>query len=227
MIVLPLNPAGLNCMKPSFRSFTVLLPVLAFILSILLVFGKTASYFYALKHAAHGSGVASMGAAPYNFVVPSDAFWPTAFLGATLWAQDRILILNAPAHFVDVLISHLVSGKPFWFPNSVGPAAWACLTLPIFNLPAWWYVGFGIDALLGRRRVGKKNMVLCLILVLFFGITAGVLRFGLGDDPGLQPGFIEGFTLWTFLFAIPLAAWLRQKLTNPKDAMKPEGSIAT
>lgn len=131
-------------------------------------------------------------------------------------AIKPITILNAPAHFVDLMISYVVSRKPFWFPYSIGPETWTCLTLPVFALPAWWYVGSGIDALLGRKHVRTADVVLSAILVVLFGAFAAVLRFGLAQDPGLVPGYTEGFTLWTFLFAIPFAAWLRQKVaTHP------------
>jgi len=204
-------------MKLLSRSFAALLPILAFIFSIALLLGTAALHYYALKHAAHGSDSASIGTTPSHFVIRSDSFLRFAFTSASMGAIKPITILNAPAHFVDLLISYIVSRKPFWFPSSVGPAIWTGLTLPIFAVPAWRYVGLGIDALLGRRRISTVNGVSSLGLVMLFGTLAAVLRFGLAQDPGLVPGLPEGFTLWTLLFATPFAAWLRQKIvTGPR-----------
>ena len=208
-------------MKPLSRSFTGLLLLLAFILSIVLVLGATAFYFYSLKHAAHGSDSIRIGTAPYHFVIRSDSLFRFALMSAAMWAIKPITILNAPAHFVDLLISYAVSRKPFWSPNFLGMAAWQCLTYPFFAIPAWSYVGLGLDALFDRRRVGKKSMVLSLLLGVIFGTIAVGLRFGLTPEERQQqdllPSYIASLSLWGLLFLFPFIAWLRAKITRKSD----------
>jgi hypothetical protein len=195
---------------------------LALVFSTLLVLAPTFLDFLSFKHASHGTNSFSLGSEPSGLVIRSDNFLVTAFQVAAWFAEKPITVLNAPAHFVDLLISYAVSRKPFWWPDSLGPGAWRCLTFPLFALPAWFYVGFGVDALLGFKPVRTSNAVLSIFLTLMFGTIAAVLRFGLSDDPGLRPGLMGGFTLWTFLFAIPLAAWLRQKSARQEMAMPPK-----
>ncbi len=201
-------------MKPLLRSFAALIPLLALVVSMALVLGLTFLHLYTLKHAAHGSDTASLGTTEYRFVIPADSFLRFAFMSATLRAQKPVTILNVPAHFAPRLISYLIARDPSWSPSFLGPAAWCCICYPFLALPAWFYVGFGIDAFVGRTHVRTGNMVLSVILVLTFGTIAAVLQFGLGQGPGLIPGYREGFALWTLLSAIPLAAWLRQRFAK-------------
>jgi len=194
------------------RSFAFLLPLSAFLVSIALLIVRTAWSLFVLRHAAHGANTAVIGTDANTFVVQSHDFLRLSFMAASVRSTELITILNFPAHFVDLLISYLVARKPFWWPDLLGPAEWLCLTYPFLALPAWVYVGFGVDALLQRKRVRTWNMVLSAILTLIFGVMATGFYFALRDDPGLLPGSIAGFTLWTFLSSIPFLAWLRGKL---------------
>jgi hypothetical protein len=196
-------------MKP--RSFTFLLPLSALLISILLPLIRMGWAFFALKHAAHGSNMVVIGTTANGLVVPSHDFLRFSFMAASLRSEELITILNFPAHFVDLLISYLIARKPFWRPGLLGTAGWLCLTYPFFALPAWVYVGFGVDAFLQRKSVCAPNMIVSLILTLIFGAIAAVLYFGLRNDPGLVPGSIAGLTLWTFLSSTPFLAWLRAK----------------
>ncbi|HEY6371129.1 MAG TPA: hypothetical protein VIX37_11160 [Candidatus Sulfotelmatobacter sp.] len=119
----------------------------------------------------------------------SHNFLHVALISAELWTQNPIPILNAPAHFVNLPITYVMSRGPFWSPpNFLGPAGWCCLTYPFFALPAWCYVGFGIDALLGRKRIRTTNLIVSLILVMLLGTLAAVLRFGLIKIRAWSPG---------------------------------------
>lgn len=201
-------------MKPLARSFAALLPALVLTFSLALLLAITGAYFYTYKHAAHGSGSMYIGTTTTGMVIQSHHFLHFAFMSAGMWALNPITILNAPAQFIALPISYLISRGPFWSPYFLGPAGWRCLSYPFLALPAWCYVGFGIDALLGRKRIRTTNLVLSVILATLFGTFAAVLRFGMAKDPDVVPGLTEGFTLWTFLFATPFAAWLRQKFAR-------------
>lgn len=191
--------------------FTFALPLLTTVSSFSLLFGMTLLRYFSLKHAMHGAQSIEIGTADLSFVVPSNGLMHFAFMSATLATEKLMLALNAPAHFVELLISYLVARRPFWWPGFLGPAGWHCLTYPLFAIPAWWYVGSGADGMLRSRQVSTRSAAVSALLALLFGGLAAVLRFGIGQDPGLIPGLFEGFTLWTLLFAIPFVAWLRQR----------------
>jgi hypothetical protein len=212
-------------MKPPARPFSALLPVAALTFSLGLLFELTALNFYSFKVSAHGSDSIYIGATTTSMVVQSNGFLSLAFTGAALLMEKPITILNVPAHFVDALISYAIARQPFWSPISIGPAAWHCLTYPFFALPAWFYVGFGLDAFLGRKRVRPLALTLSVILALAFGVLASGLRFGKTpeerQEQDMLPTYIGGLALWAVLFAVPFAAWLRQRIGKPSTAASP------
>jgi len=212
-------------MKPLVRSYTVRLPIAAVAFSLGLLFELTALNFYSFKVSAHGSDSISIGTTTTSLVVQSNGFLSLAFTGAAFLVEKPIIILNVPAHFVDALICYAIARQPSWSPSSIGPAAWHCLTYPLFALPAWFYVGFGLDAFLGRKRVRPLALTPSVVLVLAFGVLAAGLLFGLTPEERREQdmllAYIGGLALWAVLFAVPFAAWLRQRLAKPSGAASP------
>jgi len=138
---------------------------------------------------------------------------PLAIRGATFGAVRSIVIFNAPAKFLDVAISLLISHRGNWYPVSMGRDGWEAISYPFLAVPAWCFVGRGLDFLSGKRRAGLKSFSPSLILSLLSLFFAAGLRFGLdaADRQEQTQLFIFGFFLWTILFAIPGAAWIHQK----------------
>ena len=172
--------------------------------------------FLSLRHAAHGAPSAVSGNdSPYVFEIAADGFPRFALTVTAMRLEQPFAILHAPAHFVDLVIAYVVAQKPFWSPSAMGPAVWQCVTHPLFATPAWFFVGRGIDRLRKGVRTPRTIAIVGTVLVLLFAVFAAVLRFGLAHDPGLVPGRLEGFTLWTVLFAIPIFASLNWRSSQP------------
>ncbi len=190
----------------------MLLPILDLVSWGLMVLAPTILAYFHFKHIADASGKFSIG--PTMVVEPQNLFG-FAFQ-MTAWAVEKVVIvMDAPACFFDPVISLLVSGKTNWYPESLGHSAWRVLTFPFFVLPAWSYVGSGIDALIGKKRVGKGNMIFGLVMAGLLIVIAGGVRFGLSaaerQDQEFLPWFVAGFVVWAILFAVPFVAWLRQR----------------
>lgn len=88
------------------------------------------------------------------------------------------------------------------------------------HLPAWIYIGLGLDAGIGRCLVRRWNVVLSLFLALTFEVLFCGFRFGMSaaerEGQELLSWFIGGFALWAVLFAIPFGAWmLRRQRETP------------
>jgi hypothetical protein len=88
---------------------------------------------------------------------------------------------------------------------------WRALIFPVYALPAWWFAGVCLDALLGRRRL---HWVPALLALLFFGFCAVMtvmfsLQNRLEDSFDIWIGL--GSVLWTGLFALAPVAWWRQR----------------
>jgi hypothetical protein len=207
-------------MKKYLRSFSVVLPIGELLLAAGLILVLALVFFLRLKQAASGSGHVG----EFQAIIPSEGLLSFAFLRAAAAAVKTITVLNAPANLVELIVSWLrqpltgtwvsTSG---WYPAWLGLWPGRSLTYPIYALPAWFYVGLGVDSLLGRRRVGTANMVLSVVLAGVTIVVCCLLKLGLspmerqGEVGGLH---IEGFALWACLFAVPLVAWFRQRVAG-------------
>ena len=199
-------------MKYRFKSFAYLLPLLELLFGAAIVFAPALLFFLRLKQMARGAGGVSLSVGEFVMKIPSDRFLPVALDRAGWWADKPITILNAPAKFVEVFVSLLVAHKGNWFPASFPSSTWHALIYPVYALPAWFFVGVGIDALMGRRLVRRWNAALSVFLALTFAVLFFGFRFGMPaaerEGQELLSWFIDGFALWAVLFAIPFAAWV-------------------
>jgi hypothetical protein len=202
------------------NSFAYLLPLLELLFGAATMLVPALLFFLRLKQVAHGAGSVSLSSGDMVMTIPSDHFLSVALDRAGWWAEKPATVLNAPAKFVEVVVSLLVAHKANWHPASLLPSTWHALIYPIYALPAWVYIGFGIDAGIGRCPIRRWNMALSLFLALTFaGLFCG-FRFGMPaaerEGQELLSWFIKGFALWAALFAIPFVAWmLRRKRETP------------
>jgi len=198
------------------NSFAYLLPLLELLFGAAIMLAPALLFFFRLKQMAHGAASVSLSSGDIVMTIPSDGFLSVAFDRAGWWAEKPATILNAPAKFVEVFVSLLVAHKGYWYPASLLPSTWHALIYPIYALPAWVYVGLGIDAGIGRRPVRRWNVVLSVFLALTCAALFCGFRFGMPaterEGQELLSWFIEGFALWALLFAIPFVAWtIRRK----------------
>jgi hypothetical protein len=210
-------------MKKYLRSFSVVLPIAEVLLAAGLILVPALVFFLRLKQAAHGSGHVLIHTGEFQTLVPSEGFLSFAFLRATAAAAKSLTVLNTPASLVEHIVLLLrPPSNGTWYSASGCYPAWLglwpgrSLTYPIYALPAWFYVGRGLDGLLAHERVGTANMVLSVVLAGVAIAICGGLRFGLSpwERRDQVSWFIEGFALWACLFAIPLVEWFRQKVAR-------------
>jgi hypothetical protein len=210
-----------SAVKKRLSSFAYLLPLLELLFGAATMLVPALLFFFRLKQMAHGAGSVSLSSGDIVMTIPSDRFLAVAFDRAGWWAEKPATILNAPAKFVEVVVSLVVAHKANWHPASLLPSTWHALIYPIYALPAWVYIGLGIDAGYGRCLVRRWNVVLSLFLALSFAVLFCGFRFGMPaverEGQGLLSWFIEGFALWAVLFAIPFVAWMlrRRKRETP------------
>lgn len=194
-------------------SFSLLLPLVELALWVSLVLVPTTLVYFHLHHVAQ-TGSAAIHAGEFSVTIPQDHLLAFALQVATISHSHAITAINLPGTFVEALISLPTSWPHLWHPPSMPIDIWRALTLPIFCLPAWWFVGVGLDALLGWRRLHwvallTGSVLFVLFLVLFFG-----LRFGMSASERLEvvDWAFWGLGLWIALFGVLPCAWLRQTL---------------
>lgn len=176
-------------------------------------------FFARLKQAAHGAGSLALTSGEFVITIPSDRFLSVAFDRAGWWAEKPLTIVNAPAKIAETVVSLIVARKGYWWPSSLPQSTWHALIYPIYALPAWIYLGFGIDALIGRHRVHRWNVILGLLLALTCASLFCGFRFGMPatERNGQErlSWFIDGLAIWAVLFSIPAVAWLQKKRRVP------------
>ena len=198
------------------------LPLFAVLLSAAIVL-VPANRTYRQWKSAIGSGDRLMlSTGELQMIIPRERMLRSAFETNAIREQGTIVLLNAPGYVLGALASQLVVHHARGFPDSLGLFLWRVLSAPLFAIPAWFFVGRGIDGLLMRQRMIWFDLVMSAILVLLSLVISVGLRFGLsasertGDD--LLVYFITGFAWWSLLFAFPLSAWVRQKVQRAKRA---------
>ncbi len=193
--------------------FAVLLPVLILVVCLLDVIVPTVRIVLALRQHAGTTGSVRIQFGQFVQIVPREKFLSYAFERATYSTQRVIVALNAPAAFFAALVSWLVAHRPRWTPEGLMPWQWIALTFPIYGLPAWSFVGWGVDVWMRRRRMPASIGWVSGVLACGLALLSLSLRFGLteaersGQD--LLMSLVIGFALWAFLLAIPLVGWIR------------------
>jgi hypothetical protein len=200
--------------KRSHLTFSFLLPLLSLSVWLAIVAVPATIGYLRLLEMAHGASVVHLQAGQFSMSVPRDRFLWFSIRGIGIKRSDSISALNMPGLIGELLISLPTFWPAGWHPAGWDIKSWRTLVMPFFCLPAWFFVGRGIDALLGWRRLRWGTLLagtlLCvLFLVLFLG-----LRFGLSNEERGEVVFpLWGMSLWAFLFAVVPAAWIREGRT--------------
>ena len=193
-----------------------MLPIIELLFAAIIIIVPTLRLFTRLKLMAHGSTSVFLAFGEFVVNIPSDRFLSFAFDRAAWWAERPVTILDTPAKFVEPLVSLIVGREGHWWPRSLQSYAWHVLIYPIYALPAWIYIGFAINAAIGRRHIRRWNVILSVLLVLTCSSLFCGFRFGVpaAEREGQESlnWFIDyGFAIWAVLFSVPTVAWMRQR----------------
>lgn len=200
--------------------FSILLPLLALLTSGTLFLIPAYQGYNALVAAPVAGSKIILTTRTTTVEIPRDHAFRMASFMASLKVEGKIVALNMPGHFFQVLIAILMGKNAHWLPESIGPALWRVIAFPIFAAPGWWFVGEGLDNLLRGRKVGKASIIASSVLSIAFATFAALLRFGLTEsernDQEMLGYYMLGLALWSLLLAVPAFSWIRWK-TYPAD----------
>lgn len=208
--------------KTPSRLFSLVMPVLALMCSMTLVLAPAGQSYFNLKHTAQslsGSGNRSasilIGSANFQMILPVEKIPMFALNTAAMREQGFITFLNAPGYIVYAILAGATGHSAHWSPDGILSALWLAIMMPICAVPAWWFVGRGMDGFFRRRRLGLTDLIVSLLLLLGSATISAGLWFGMtaeergGDE--MSAWFVAGFAWWTGLFAIPMGVWLYQR----------------
>jgi len=125
---------------------------------------------------------------------------------------DSVMDLNLPGVLIWGPMSVPANSYLEKHAAAISPRVLQVVTLPFCCLPAWWFVGVGVEGLLARKRLHLAmrliGSVLCSACIAF---AVGILFAPPGDRGDMLP-FIPGAVLWTGAFGLfPLGWWLRRR----------------
>jgi hypothetical protein len=191
-------------------SFSLLLPILELTLWLVLVPTQAAFNYLHLRQTAHGAASLRLEFGELTLDLQRRKFLPFAFESAAMRESEIISSINIPGVFIDALVSRLFGGAIHRNPFEWTWEAWRAISYPFFCLPAWWFAGLGLDALLGWRRPRWWTLLIGTLLCAGSLILLLGLRFVLSAQERAGDNWIFlGFIFWTLAFASFPAAWLR------------------
>lgn len=194
------------------------LPLFAVILSAAIVLFPAVRLYLQWKLAIANGDKLLITTGAFQMIIPRGRLLRTAVETNAIREQGTISVLNAPGHLIGALASQLVVRHANGFPDALGPFLWRALSMPLFAIPAWFFAGRGMDGLLMRQRMRLFDLVLSATLFLLSLLISVGLRFGLSESERandmLLASYILGFFWWSLLFAFPLWAWMRQRLSK-------------
>jgi hypothetical protein len=192
-------------------SFTLLLPVAELAVWSAVVLLPTL-FMYTRLDAVQRSGDATVRSGQIELTQPPDHWlaWSLTAVGERRF--HLITDLNLPGLLVGAPLSLPAAAYLRQHPTALSMRTWHTITIPFFCLPAWWFVGLGLDSLLARRRLRMAPIAIgaalsCACMALLIGILTSPPT----DRPDLV-GFLPGAVFWAVAFAVfPLNWFLRRR----------------
>jgi hypothetical protein len=167
---------------------------------------------YRLHRAAKGSDTVQIHAGKFETTIQRRNWLPFALERVSYRYEHTIQAANVPGIVIETLISLPLSWPALWHPNGLTVAAWRTLSYPFFCLPAWWFLGRGLEGLVGRRPLHLAMFVSSLVLSLVCVVLLLGLGFGVSAaDRSEVTWVLWGLGFWAFAFALPAFAWVRQR----------------
>lgn len=196
--------------------FAILLPLATLAVWYFLVPAQVGLAWLNLHNLARHS---TDGSAHLPYVtVPHDRILSFAIITVGMRQNKTITALDAPGIVGELLLSLPPSGDDLWHPAALTVESWASLCLPFFCLPAWWFVGRGLDGLLGWHQTRWWTLLIGTLFCIVF--LFALLAFTLGETAQERADDIQivwGVALWAVAFAVFPAAWIHRWFTKRKS----------
>jgi hypothetical protein len=202
--------------NPQRISFARTLPILAPLLSYLVVAVLSTMVYVNLKLASrHGHDVI-LHTHQFRLRVPHDDVLSSSVLLVARGSSRTIRAINLPAHFIEFAFAKATrTSSTTWSPFHWDFLVWRAFGFPILCLPFWWLAGVGLDGMVGTRRFHWWSLLPALLLWSFFlfALAAFYVAFSpLERTEVVYP--VWSVWLWLTLFSTFPIAWIKQALAH-------------
>jgi hypothetical protein len=199
--------------------FRVVLPLLAVVVWVGIVAVPAVMLDLQLRQVTGNVRNANVGVGTFHTTIPPRRFGVYALNATVVTHSHVITAVNLPGAMVEMPVSLATTQPEAWFPKGLDQTTGRVVATLVYGLPAWWVVGLGLEALLGRRRLRWPWMVLGVILSGLMGLTACGFLFGWSGGNG--SGWVyAGLGLWTALFAVLPVAWVRRRIVGGRGGAR-------
>jgi hypothetical protein len=192
----------------------MLLPLLVFAIWIALVVTPAVLVFIQ----SHETSIGPKDSlnADYTFDIRRDDLLSIPMTEIMVSRAHTIGTVSLPATVVETLISAPSIRPSSWHSADFTLDYLRALAYPLYCLPVWWFVGAGVDALLGRRHIGSAAKLTGTALTLLFTLIFLGFRSGFKQpDPNGDVNWIfRAVGLWILMFAVLPAVWLKQGIVE-------------
>lgn len=193
--------------------FTVLLPCLALVAWTVIAAVPAVRTYVQLRPIARLGKNATVSAGRFHTTIPPGSFAPFAVNSSVVTRSHALTALNLPGALLEMPVTVALTHPSEWYPKRLDQWTPSLLAMPISCLPAWWLVGLGIDALLGRRRLRWPLALLGSVLCgMFLLLLADYVLGWTPRDQGPGGWVYAGLGMWIALFAVLPATWLLHRL---------------
>ena len=204
-------------MNPHRISLARTLPILALLLSYVIIAVPATTTYVGLERTSDQNGNVIISRPQYRLRVRHDQFLRYSLVHSAFATSHAIQAINFPARFVEYGVDLSTRTWPQrWSPRGIYPMLWQAITFPIYCLPFWWFVGLGLDGVIARRWF--RLWVLSAGSLLWFFWSSFLVYFvavGVNSLPVEDRGItfiLCGLILWTGLLSSFPIAGLRQAL---------------
>ena len=206
--------------NPQRISFARTLPILALLLSYVIIAVSATMAYVSLKRTSVHGGDVIVRYHKLRIRVLHEHFLRNSILGSAGLTSHSIQALNMPGFLIDLGVDRCSKSWPSeWAPRGIDFTQWRALTFPIYSLPFWWIAGLGLDGLIKRSRFQWPALLLGSALwASFLVIGIGLWLAAVNDNPESLSFPFWGFGLWSILLsAFPITGvkqWLTARRTK-------------
>lgn len=203
-------------MTPQRLSFARALPILALLLSYVIIAVPATMAYINLKSASrHGRDVI-VRYHKLQVSVSHEHFLRTSVLGSAELTSNTIVAINFAGGFIDLAVQKKAGTWPHgWSPQGISVRAWKAIILPIYCLPFWWLAGLGIDLLFRQRQLRWWALLFGSLFWAFYLLAGAGLVFNVLVAKDRYPiTLLYGVGLWFSLLAAFPITWIKRMLAQ-------------
>jgi hypothetical protein len=128
---------------------------------------------------------------------------------AVVTHSHAITAMELPGALVQMPVVVALTNPSLWYPRQLDQGMGPLLVVPLSCLPAWWLVGLGLEALLGRRRVRWPLLALgTAVWGVFVLLLCGYLAGWTVPGRDVEGWVLAGFGLWIGMLAMVPVGWV-------------------